>query len=323
MYIYYRKEKELNVVNSELSSMKLELSSILQQVNTLKLAVSDAEMKASFSESTKISIEEQRNEILKEKGELKRQILLQEEMLLQLNKKLLDNTKNNQYLLEEKLNQSHASSTVVISDLQEIINDKTDQIDSLTKKLDSCLELEKSYLSQIESSNATIKKLEIQVQLETQQAQDRKTKFKAYIDNVSTEKQSFEFQLISIEKQNKDLIEKNLNIEDNLLKLQSLYNNLLEKYNNDIQLKLNIIEESNIQIFNLQEQNKCITEEMKKKYTEELIEHVQRTTTMQNELEELNLKRNTARNELIKMAQVIYYIICVINNYILNLNNIL
>jgi chromosome segregation ATPase len=297
------REKELSAATSELSALKVEHSSALQQIDSLKLLVSDAETQVSFAESAKQSVEVQRSEILKAKGELQSQVALKEDTITQLRKELEDIARKNQYLLEEKLNETHVSSTAVITDLHDLLAEKTELAETLNRKLDSALELEKSYLQQIESSAEAIKKLELQVSTEQAQMQDRKTKFKSFVDKLSGEKQAAEAQCASLDKQLKEVTDRCASLEADASALRLERDNQAEKFQAELAQREQTLGGLRRSLKAAEEQSRSITEDIRAKYDEDMRLYVARTTEMKGELDELSHKRTTARSELIKMAQ--------------------
>jgi len=275
----------------------------VQQIDTLKLLVSDAETQVSFAESAKQSVEVQRSDILKAKGELQSQVLLKDETIAQLRKELDDIAKKNQYLLEEKLNETHVSSTAVITDLNDMITEKTEMVELLNRKLDSCLELEKSYVQQIEASAETIKQLEQQIAAELQQNQERKVKFKSYVDKLTSEKQSLDFKCTSTEKQLKEFEEKCTAFEAEATRLKLLSEQQVEKFTSELAQQEKLVDELRSALHTAEEQNRSITEDIRTKYDEDMKSYATQASGMKIELEELSQKRTTARSELIKMAQ--------------------
>ena len=227
-------------------------------------------------------------------------MLLKDEIITQLHEQV------------EELKQSHQRALLnttgtkefIIKELQETIAMQRTTINELEKEVAMLKDSNELRVSQLETLQVSYTKLESQYTNEVNTNQERKAKVKALLDTLANEKQSLEFQIQSKDQLIKANVEEMLLVQQRNQSLQLQMQQEKQQQINEIQRKEEIIENYKQQQMESEAAHDLAMRKLELQYVEEISSYKAKYQEMKLELDELTNKRVTARNEIIKMAQV-------------------
>ena len=227
-------------------------------------------------------------------------MLLKDEIITQLHEQV------------EELKQSHQRALLnttgtkefIIKELQETIAMQRTTINELEKEVAMLKDSNELRVSQLETLQVSYTKLESQYTNEVNTNQERKAKVKALLDTLANEKHSLEFQIQSKDQLIKANVEEMLLVQQRNQSLQLQMQQEKQQQINEIQRKEEIIENYKQQQMESEAAHDLAMRKLELQYVEEISSYKAKYQEMKLELDELTNKRVTARNEIIKMAQV-------------------
>ena len=233
-------------------------------------------------------------------GELHSQVLLKDEIITQLHEQI------------EELKQSHQRSLLnttgskefIIKELQETLALQRNTINELEKEVVTLKDSNENRIAQIETLQQNYTKLESQYTNEVNTTQERKAKVKALLDNLTNEKQSLVFQIQSKDQLIKASTEESLLIQQMNQSLQLQLQQEKLQHMKEITERDEIINNFEQKCMQIESSHVIEMHQLELKYKEEIENTKLKCHEMKLELDELTGKRVTARNEIIKMAQV-------------------